>query len=909
MSARLRYRAPRVLVYLVVCGLLLALIPLRARNAFADGYADRKYYREKWEQNLYGKQDLVDSPLGDVEFYKEKHAYYGLADTTGADYGYTPLWRVDGNKGLIYCANHDRSAPYNTRYKTRELYVENESYTADDLKAVLYFGFGGPGYDRSLFPSRNYDNTALDNDDLFAFTHLLVHYVYTGNWETTKKGQQATFTDWAESKLIGTGGTLSKILNKKSFVPSGFKAFLMDSEYDGTFQQLIGFMSADTIIVDKQGVYADPLDGAVFGIYSDAACTQEVCRITTDSTGRAETQTLSSGSYYVKEIAAPAGYGLNDTVFEATVGTPGQSHFIVKDKAQGARVTTVAQKVDAETGATSALGAASLAGAEFEVRCWPGATDYGVVSTTEPALRWLLKTDNQGLAQLVRDQTLAGSDHLVLDYLGKPLVPKGVVSVRETKAPEGYLLSSYVQTALVTESTQNGQAVFSCALSTDAEHQTSEQVIRGDVSFVKKEAGTDQSMGRIPFLMSSKTTGEAHIIVSDEQGKVDTSRNRTTRTNANDSLLSTDSIDSSKLDLQSGVWFTGRSDLTTQPSPSSHGSLPYDSYTIQELRCSANVAHTLASFDVTVTADGLNQTLDTVYDVPQRLSTTATSQGRHMALPSSTTTITDQVAYEGLEPGHSYQLSGSLHLRDDDGSDSGIVPGTQSIIQTLEPTSANGTIEMNFTLDSSQLAGKTVVVFERLEENGQLVCAHEDISDAQQSVRITRLKTQARDKADNDQELVALPGETIVDTVSYVGLDPGERYELEATLHVREGNSEDGGVVQDSRGSVQAHMSFTPSTEQGEVSIELPLDASSYAGKDLVVYERLYLGSDLIAHHEDPGDDKQTLHVNPAPLETGVDQGLPQTGEIAGAAGAIVTTDGSGGMNPRLFFLPARRGV
>ena len=68
-------------------------------------------------------------------------------------------------------------------------------------------------------------------------------------------------------------------------------------------------------------------EGAVFGIYSDEACTVKatdmsgnvVADIRTDANGHAQSpQTLLIGNYYVKELAAPAGYLINDTVFPVT---------------------------------------------------------------------------------------------------------------------------------------------------------------------------------------------------------------------------------------------------------------------------------------------------------------------------------------------------------------------------------------------------------------------------------------------------------------------------------------------------------------------------------------------------------------------------------------------------------------
>jgi hypothetical protein len=62
----------------------------------------------------------------------------------------------------------------------------------------------------------------------------------------------------------------------------------------------------------------NPLAGAVFGIYKDRDCTKLVDTVTTNANGYASSTQVGYGTYYVKEITAPAGYTLNSTVFEVT---------------------------------------------------------------------------------------------------------------------------------------------------------------------------------------------------------------------------------------------------------------------------------------------------------------------------------------------------------------------------------------------------------------------------------------------------------------------------------------------------------------------------------------------------------------------------------------------------------------
>lgn len=63
------------------------------------------------------------------------------------------------------------------------------------------------------------------------------------------------------------------------------------------------------------------LSGAVYGIYSDQACTKQVATMTTGSGGVAVSTALNPTTYYVKEIQAPAGYQISSVIHTVEVGS------------------------------------------------------------------------------------------------------------------------------------------------------------------------------------------------------------------------------------------------------------------------------------------------------------------------------------------------------------------------------------------------------------------------------------------------------------------------------------------------------------------------------------------------------------------------------------------------------------
>lgn len=68
--------------------------------------------------------------------------------------------------------------------------------------------------------------------------------------------------------------------------------------------------------VDETGAN---LPGAEFGLYSDEACTKQVATATSAKNGLVEFESQPAGTYYIKEISAPKGFELNETVYKVTV--------------------------------------------------------------------------------------------------------------------------------------------------------------------------------------------------------------------------------------------------------------------------------------------------------------------------------------------------------------------------------------------------------------------------------------------------------------------------------------------------------------------------------------------------------------------------------------------------------------
>lgn len=65
------------------------------------------------------------------------------------------------------------------------------------------------------------------------------------------------------------------------------------------------------------------LEGAIFGIYKNEECTDELTKVTTGENGVSDEIHLESGKYWIKEIEAPTGYLLDSTVMPVEILSDG----------------------------------------------------------------------------------------------------------------------------------------------------------------------------------------------------------------------------------------------------------------------------------------------------------------------------------------------------------------------------------------------------------------------------------------------------------------------------------------------------------------------------------------------------------------------------------------------------------
>ena len=219
----------------------------------------------------------------------------------------------------------------------------------------------------------------------------------------------------------------------------------------------------------------------------------------------------------------------------------------------------------------------------------------------------------------------------------------------------------------------------------------------------------------------------------------------------------------------------------------------------------------------------------------------------------------DVVEYTVLTPGKTYTISGVLR---DKATNQPLLVDDAEVTAEAEftPESADGTVELTYTLDASTLAGTIIVVFETLYSDGVEIAAHTDINDEAQTVEITEPeKPTLGTTATVDGQHTADPsGEiTIVDVVEYTGLTPGETYTVSGVLM----DKATGNTLLVDGAEVTAEVEFTPESADGTVELTYTLDASALAGTTIVVFETMYQDGVEIAAHADINDENQTVEI------------------------------------------------
>ena len=189
--------------------------------------------------------------------------------------------------------------------------MTNEKYTAGSITIKKVDENGNPlaGAEFTLLPGRISETTGANGiavfDGLTEGTYTIIETKSPTGYGKLE-GLEGSVT--VNIQANGTANVEGKVPDKFRFDGKSVKLTWKNTRTHGSIS-----------ITKTDG--NQPLSGAFFGIYKDAAAAEEPIDIQkTDKNGKALFADLAAGTYYVKEIAAPNGYALDETIRPFKIG-------------------------------------------------------------------------------------------------------------------------------------------------------------------------------------------------------------------------------------------------------------------------------------------------------------------------------------------------------------------------------------------------------------------------------------------------------------------------------------------------------------------------------------------------------------------------------------------------------------
>ena len=760
--------------------------------------------------------------------------------------------------GAIYCAEHDRTPTTGSM----------TGYTVSDstLRKILYYGYKGPAQ-WSGFSSSSYNSP---------------YKVWGSNTNRTEIAGTVITSQALSNRFNALGG------RGTATNPAGLSAFMdyVNSQPDpastytvykatasgqdmmwgvynpkGRLQLKKEVKSNKALTEQCKNMYS--LAGAEYYVSKNRDGSGYVGMFTTKEDGSTDPIELDAGRYYVKEVKAPNGYGLDTEIYTVDVTSGNTSWVVSKDEPLFDPISILLEKTSDGSGYLNPN--ADMSNAEFTIKYYDAIAND--VSGLTPVRTWKLKTirSNNGkfLAQLRDKYALGGSDEFFKDEHGAIVIPRGTITVQETKAPKGYKVDSKTYTYKIDKDTndllmklnfgntpeQPNQPLVPKIGTTAMDAATTDNVGSNGkkikiIDTVRYKELSEGETYTIKGKLMDKATGQPLLV----KGKEITAEKTFTVTK-NNSTITGDGA-SGSVDLEYEVDSTVLAGKTTVVFEH----LYYDG---KEIAVHADI-------------DDEGQSVHF-----PKIGTTAKSAetDAKQGMPREHETIVDTVKYDNLIIGKVYTVKGKLMdkatgqpLKDEYGNEI-------TASKTFTVTSKSGSVDIEFTYNSLNRQGKTTVVFEDMYHNDKLVATHSDINDEGQSIDYPDIHTKADVK-----QIGKLKDDniTIVDKVFYKNLTIGKVYTVKGKLM----DKATGQPLLVNGKEVTASKTFTATRNTGSIDMEFTLPAKSLQGKTTVVYEDMYNDGVKIATHGDITDRNQTVSIGRLDVRYPYDgHGLVKTGD------------------------------
>ena len=799
------------------------------------------------------------------------------------------------NEGQVaYCINPLLKTP-GAGWYTGSLISDGSS------RKAFYYAYGGPGYSQFVNRYGWIWNGVRDLE--YAYSHVILSYTYAKY--ALHNNSQANYAFYGLPN-----STKKHLINKANQmqamggIPSGYAVYYFNTSYN---HQPMAFQvnnvatlslrksSSNTDITNGNSCYS--LANAKYGVYSNAACTSQVSTFTTNANGTSNSINLEPGTYYVKEISAPEGYYIDNTVKTVSLSSGENKVVSFTDKPMDDPAAIVIQKKDKYTGNTI-KGKKTLAGAQFTIKYYDGfydrnslparATRTWVIETKERTKSNGSKVYQAGLSDTYK---VGGDNFYKVD--GAITIPRGTITIQETKAPDGYR-NDLNMTDTKGNSTVNGvylaQVTKPGDLSTLMGGQTfegSDSPVRADIKLTKINGTNNNTMANIPFKITNLETKESHTIYTGSNGVYDSS-------------LIKKSLNTNTDKAGAGVWFGDTSILNDD-----EGSFEYGSYSIEELECKENNGKILykgtfkidnntgATLDLgkiinnsievkTYAADNTSGNNNTAFIQQGGIFNYTTGQLTYGKA------ITDEVNVKGISSGYAVanlvDIETGEYIKNKDGS----LVQSEAKIEPYNDGTYTGQAHQNLIYDNPEsMLGKNIVVFEKiyaLNADGtpnynKLLVEHTDMNDDLQTVKFQKISTELTVSDTGLHEVNTTSKDvTLQDQITYENfskdlVDLGYYIKANAKLV-----DENGNAITDANGNaITSGFSakrFTSDMLKNGDAIHYTLPASvvkKYAGKKLISQVEIYFAFDtdttngdpwnLWTYEKDTTNEKQTVTI------------------------------------------------
>ena len=447
-------------------------------------------------------------------------------------------------------------------------------------------------------------------------------------------------------------------------------------------------------VEENKGVYTPKysisnLKGAIFEIYAaedittlDGTVRYEqgtlVDTITTDDDGVAKSKELYLGKYTVIEKTAPNGYVHNAAKYDAELTYAGQNVSVTS-------------------------------------------TDISVYNDRQKVSVSLKK-------EMEEDKTFnLGKNNEISS------VQFGVYANEDIKASNGDVIP---KDALITFANcdKNGSIVFDCDLPVGfkwyaKEIATDAHYILSDTKYEFDTEYQGQDIKVIDIKINNDKAIENNLIYGSVKGlKID----RETQEVIKGATFGLFKSDTTELTEENAILTV----VTDESGIFAFNNVPFGEYLIKELKPADGYLDNEDVFTVIIKDNEQVVELTAVNDKVPELKTTATVNGKKEAVAKGETTIKDTVEYKHLVPNTEYVIKGTLM---DKSTGKPFMVKGKEVTSTVKftPDKANGTVEVKFTFDASNIKKSTdLVVFESLYRDNVEIAVHADLKDKGQTVTI-----------------------------------------------------------------------------------------------------------------------------------------------------------------------------